>query len=193
MARKTTIAERDGIYFITFTCLHWLPLFEHTNSYHLVYKWFDHLKSKGHFIVGYAIMPNHLHVLIAFKKAQQSINTIVSNGKRFMAYELVKALTAQKEYALLQQLSLGVSASDKKRGKLHQVFAPSFDCKECRKDFFIEQKLAYMHRNPCTGKWNLAASPEQYAHSSASFYLTGKGGVYEVMNYKALEDIDLTS
>jgi hypothetical protein len=138
-------------------------------------------------------MPNHLHVLIALKRAQQSINTIVNNGKRFMAYELVKNLTAQKEHALLQQLSLAVNASDRKRGKLHQVFAPSFDCKECRKDSFIEQKLAYMHCNPCIGKWNLAASPEQYVHSSAGFYLMGNSGIYAVMNYKALEDIDLTS
>jgi REP element-mobilizing transposase RayT len=35
-----------------------------TNSYDAVYKWFDYLKSKEHFIRGYVVMPNHLHVLI---------------------------------------------------------------------------------------------------------------------------------
>jgi len=40
--------------------------FKITNGYDAVYSWFDHLKSKGHYITGYVIMPNHLHVLIAF-------------------------------------------------------------------------------------------------------------------------------
>jgi len=137
-------------------------------------------------------MPNHLHILIAFKNATQPINTIISNGKRFMAYELIKRLTQQGETALLQQLAQAVTTSDRKRGKLHQVFQPSFDCKECRSDAFVEQKLTYIHHNPCRGKWQLAPCPEDYLHSSACFYLTGVAGVYEVINYKVLEDIDLT-
>ena len=36
------------------------------------------------------IMPNHLQALIAFRNTGQLINTIVRNGKRFMAYEIVK-------------------------------------------------------------------------------------------------------
>jgi REP element-mobilizing transposase RayT len=89
MAVKTSINNAAGIYFITFTCQHWLPLFEITKSYDTVYKWFDYLKTKGHHVRGFVIMPNHLHVLIDFSSAK-SINTIVSNGKRFMAYTIVE-------------------------------------------------------------------------------------------------------
>jgi hypothetical protein len=49
-----------------------------------------------------------------------------------------------------------------------------------------------MHNNPCTGVWNLAVSPIEYRHSSAVFYCSGKRGVYEVINYMELEDINLT-
>jgi hypothetical protein len=56
----------------------------------------------------------------------------------------------------------------------------------------MEQKLSYMHNNPCSGIWNLAISPVEYHHSSAKFYATGKQGVYEVTNYTALNDINLT-
>ncbi len=90
-------------------------------------------------------------------------------------------------------LSDAVSDSDRKRGKLHQLFEPSFDAKECRTRKFIEQKLSYMHNNPCTGVWNLSTSPVDYLHSSGIFYQTVKQGVYEVSSYKDLEDIDLTS
>ncbi|MEO6869034.1 MAG: hypothetical protein ABI168_05275, partial [Ginsengibacter sp.] len=74
---------------------------------------------------------------------------------------------------LLYELKKGVSPSDQKRGKLHQVFEPSFDIKECFSEHFIRQKLNYIHYNPCTGKWQLANCPEDYIHSSALFYSTG--------------------
>lgn len=73
MSVRKQISEVNGVYFITFTCVRWLPLFEITNGYDAVYKWFDYLKQKGHYIIGYVIMPNHLHALIAFSKTDQSI------------------------------------------------------------------------------------------------------------------------
>jgi REP element-mobilizing transposase RayT len=91
MSVRQQVHQRDGILFITFTCQGWLHLFELTNGYDLVYKWFDYLKSKGHFVCGYVIMPNHIHVLLGIRVSEQPINTIVSNGKRFMAYELKEA------------------------------------------------------------------------------------------------------
>ena len=76
-------------------------------------------------------MPNHIHMLIAFKNTGQSINAIVGNGKRFMAYDLVELLQTQQQTALLMRLISMVNATDKQRNKLHQVFEPSFDRKAC--------------------------------------------------------------
>ena len=79
-----------------------------------------------------------------------------------------------------------------KRGKLHEVFQPSFDWKECRSARFINQKLNYMYDNPCRGKWNLAGSRVEYVHSSCGFYLTGEQGIYPVDPIGMVMDIDLT-
>ena len=111
-----------GIWFINFTCFQRKPLFQLTNAYDAIYKWFDYLTEKRAAIIGYVIMPNHLHVLIGFRCADKSINKIVSNGKRFMAYEIIKRLQEQNQTDILNQLSHAVTASDQKRGKLHQVF-----------------------------------------------------------------------
>jgi len=193
MSVRREIPEYDGIYFITITCGHWLHLFELSNGYEEVYKWFDHLKSKGHFIVGYVIMPNHIHVIIAFRNTQGvSINSMVGEGKRFMAYGIVRRLKEKKEQEVLVELSALVNATDRKRGKQHEVFEPSFDWKACRSNKFINQKLDYIHSNPCRGIWNLVVEESEYIHSSAKYYETFEQGIYLVTNYTALEDIDLT-
>ena len=80
----------------------------------------------------------------------------------------------------------------RRRGKLHEVFEDSFDNKECFTKKFILQKLDYIHWNPCTGKWNLAACPEDYAHSSARFYYKGLQGIFAVDNIMQMMDIDLS-
>jgi len=192
MPVKRKIIEPDGVFFITITCHQWLPLIEMTNGYDIVYNWFDHLKSKGHYINGYVIMPNHLHALIAFRNTGQSINTIVGNGKRFMAYEIIKRLERQNESELLHRLNLSVEAKDRERNKKHEIWEDSFDWKECRTHKFMKQKLDYMHDNPCRGKWNLVSDVTEYAHSSAKFYLCGEQGVYPVTSYLELDDINLT-
>jgi REP element-mobilizing transposase RayT len=193
MAVRRRIPEFDGIYFITITCIRWLRLFEQADGYTTVYRWFDFLKGKGHYIAGYVIMPNHLHALIAFSNTGgASINSIISNGKRFMAYELVKMLKEKESFTTLDKMKSLVLEKDKAKGQQHRVFEPSFDWKECYTNKFLEQKLNYIHLNPCRGAWRLAVNPEDYAHSSARFYICYQQGVYPVMSYTELEDVDLT-
>ena len=191
MSVRRNIIETDGIFFITITCFNWLPLLEITYAYDAVYKWFNYLKEKGHYIPGYVIMPNHFHFLVAFSKTDKNINKIIGNGKRFFAYEIIKRLKEANNISILKQLAEAVEETDRKRGKLHEVFEDSFDIKECLTEKFIKQKLNYIHNNPCTGKWMLADCPENYLHSSATFYSTGKQQMFPVTHIQELMDIDL--
>ncbi len=117
MPVKRTIPYSSGLLFITFTCHQWLPLIDIVNGYDIVYHWFDHLKNKGHFINGDIIMPNHVYALIGFVNTNQGINTIVGNGKRFMAYEIIHRLQQKGERELLQRLSNGIETKRKQNGK----------------------------------------------------------------------------
>src|SRR5678815_3775154 len=132
-----TIPYVDGTFFITFTCYNWLPLIDKTDGYDIVYKWFDHLKSKRHKINGFVIMPNHIHALISFVATQQSINTIIGNGKRFMAYEIINRLKARGEKDLLLTLQSNIEVKRRINKKLHDVWKLSFDWKYCDSLSFI--------------------------------------------------------
>ena len=68
-----TIVTSKGVYFITFTCYNWLPLFDTAVAYDDVYKFFEAIKRDGNDIVGYVIMPNHLHFLINYKKVKKYV------------------------------------------------------------------------------------------------------------------------
>lgn len=189
MSIRTKIEATHGVFFITFTCARWLPLFELIDGYSAVYKWFNYLKGQGHYIVSYVIMPSHVHSLIAFRKGRTSINTIIGYGKRFMAYEMVKKLQAQDKKEILEKLSGWVNKTERLQNKKHEVYEPSFDRKECFSIPFIKQKAHYIHSNPC--KAGIVNLPERYLHSSAKYYYTGEQGIYPVITYMELQDIDL--
>lgn len=71
-------------------------------------------------------MPNHVHALISFIDTKQSINTIVGNGKRFMAYEIIARLEKNNELTLLQNLADNVEDTRKANKKQHEVWETSF-------------------------------------------------------------------
>lgn len=178
-----TVITRPGIYFVTFTSYKWLHLIERTKAYDEVYKFLDILNKSGHSVLGYVIMPNHVHLLLYFEKKDKSLNTVIGNGKRFIGYEIIKRLKSQKEDLLLAMLSDGVDPAERKRNKQHEIWQGTFDVKECRTEAFILQKLNYMHFNPCTEYWKLSEKPHDYEHSSAAFYNFGKQGKVAVKDY----------
>jgi REP element-mobilizing transposase RayT len=155
-------------------------------AYDFVYKWFDLLKEKGCYTIAFVIMPNHLHNILYFPKAGFNLNKIISNGKRFLAYDIIDRLQTAGNTRLLDRLSAGVSARERKKGQLHKVFTPSFDAKGLYSEKFFNQKLRYIHLNPVRGKWRLVEDYRIYEHSSASFYELGIVKAYAPFDFRLL-------
>ena len=55
-------------------------------------------------VVAYVVMPNHLHVILHFHNESCNLNTIVANGKRFIAYEIINRLEQTGNTELLNRL-----------------------------------------------------------------------------------------
>lgn len=184
MSIKETQPEDLQTYFCTSTCLKWLHLFQKTNSFDEVYKWFNILTERGNKIEGFVIMPNHLHLLLFINKGE-NVNKLIANGKRFLAYEIVNRLEFSQETGILSHLASAVNAKERQRNKKHRVFERSSDIKACHTEKFLLQKLNYIHNNPVSGKWKLAATAEEYFHSSAAFYAFNKQHPFvDIIHYK---------
>ncbi len=200
MSVRTQHGNEPTLYYITYTCYNWLHLFSIANAYDLIYKWFDYLKDSAQIkVTAYVIMPNHVHVILFFPAENYNLNTIISNAKRFMAYEIVNRLKQLNENNILQQLegSLSerekkkgqegsLSEREKKKGQLHKVFKDSFDAKPIYTRQFLLQKIQYIHLNPVRGKWKLVNDWREYEHSSASFYELNKIMHYQPLHYDEL-------
>lgn len=173
----------DGaIFFCTFTCYRWLPLIEQTACHDHIYTWMHLAHNKGFRILGYVIMPNHVHLLIHAPEGA-GINALLGNAKRFLAYEIVTRLKAADRSGTLLRLRTAVRKGDAARGQLHRVFETSSDIRECLDRRMLEQKLDYIHANPVSGKWSLAENAIDYPHSSMGFYLQGDTGPAPLTHY----------
>ncbi len=97
MSIRAKHSNESSLYYITFTCFNWLPLFQQTDSFDAVYKWFNYLKEKKNTqVTAYVIMPNHIHCILFFPNTDFCLNTIISNAKRFMAYDYKKIAENQE-------------------------------------------------------------------------------------------------
>jgi hypothetical protein len=131
-------------------------------------------------------MPNHFHAIIHLSDAKQGLNKIIANGKRFMAYEIIQRLEKQGVHNILEQLARGVNNTNRSKGQKHRVFETSFDAKYLESEWFIAQKLDYIHHNPVSGKWQLVKDFTEYEHSSASFYETGRILHFKPRDYREI-------
>jgi REP element-mobilizing transposase RayT len=129
-------------------------------------RWFEYLSKSDAYLLVYVIMPNHFHGLIYLTdKCNSSLNLLVGNGKRFLAYEIVKRLKESAQEDVLKHLSARVREKEKAKRKQREVFRLSFDAKKCFNRAMVEQKLDYIHRNPVSGKWNLAEDWRNHEYS----------------------------
>jgi REP element-mobilizing transposase RayT len=192
MAVKTSHNTFDRTWFVTFTCYKWIPIFELTDSYDLVYNWLSLLKRKGLAeTLAFVIMPNHVHLLVHLISENRHLNPMIGNAKRFMAYEIIKRLKEKGLSKLLHTLAEACSEKEKAKGQRHKVFEPSFDAKPIYTDDFFYQKLSYIHSNPVTGKWNLCSDFTVYPHSSAAFYeMNMKHPSIDIRDFRMVEERD---
>ena len=131
-------------------------------------------------------MPNHCHLILYLRDENHNLNKIIGNGKRFLAYEIIRRLKLHGKNKMLNTLTTHVSRQERNKGQKHKVFEKSFDAKPVYSDKFLNQKLDYIHYNPVKGKWNLVEHYLEYEHSSASYYETGSYFHFQPRHYNEI-------
>jgi putative transposase len=148
------------LHFITFSCYRRLPLLGTPGARDTFVQVLDHTRNRfGFRLVGYVVMPEHVHLLIS-EPALGTPSTVLQKLKQ----DVSRKLRAE---------------SDRSDSRLPQFWQRRFY------DFNVwtlkkkTEKLGYMHMNPV--KRGLVTHPRDWPWSSYSFY-EGRGGILIVID-----------
>jgi REP-associated tyrosine transposase len=157
------------LHFITCSCYRRLPFLGSARARDRFLAILEQTRQRYRFvIVGYVVMPEHIHLLVA----EPEVGT-PSTVMQVLKQRTARALLPNKKREDPRQRDLFGDASP--RRAFWQARFYDFNVWTIRKRV---EKLRYMHRNPV--KRGLVESPEQWRWSSYRFYLLGETGPVRV-------------
>ncbi|MDZ7798159.1 MAG: transposase [Patescibacteria group bacterium] len=186
MSLKTINIENHA-YFVTSKVYYNLEIFVYNKFCQMLINNFKfYRKAKNFKLLGYVIMPNHLHTII-WPQGKNSISDIMRDFKEFTAKQIIKSLNHREALAPRPELSkyiartgLGTGSSPSKILKCFKKGAKNINNQNYKvwqsrnwienifSIKFLKQKLNYIHNNPVRAK--LVKKPEDYKYSSFKNY-----------------------
>jgi putative transposase len=163
--RKRPEIEGRALVFVTTSVTSWLPVFRNETAAHAV---LEQLGETAQFfdvsIVGYVLMPSHLHALLGFSEIERL--------SRFM--QSFKSLSSRR----IEKLNLGSTFKNLRVRGRFRLWRPRFDDLVIHSDELFRVKLEYLHNNPV--KAGLARRAIDWHYSSAKDWLGDADGLLEI-------------
>lgn len=129
-------------------------------------------KEKGLIIYAWCLMPSHLHMIVSAEEGK-NLSDIIRDFKKFTSKNIIstiKEINESREW-LLDKSSFAAKINTK--NKDYKFWQDGFHPISLETNYFIEQKLDYVHQNPVVA--GIVAEPEHYLYSSAINYAGGLG------------------
>jgi putative transposase len=146
------IVGRGDLHFVTFSCYQRRTLLDSAAARNLTIEVLGEIRAEfGFGLVGYVVMPSHLHMLI-------------SECGGFGSFEAIQELKRR----VSARMRSGAEEGTHRRFWLRRYY--DFNVYSRAK---MREKLFYMHGNPVNGK--LVSHPGDWPWSSWSFYYRGSG------------------
>ena len=151
---------RGHLHFITFTCYRRLPLLRSVRARNVFVQILDEVRDRyGFSLVGYVVMPEHIHLLIS-EPVKGTPSTVIQVLKQRVSRRL-----RRKRRAPAGQQSLVFACGDESLPRFWQRRFYDFNVWTRKKKI---EKLNYMHMNPV--KRGLVRHPKDWPWSSYAFY-----------------------
>jgi len=154
-----------NLYFFTATINQWIPLLKDDSFKTIITDSLSFLVKNGRVkVYAFVIMTNHIH-LIWLINENHNLSDVQRDFLKFTAQQFRFRLIDSGKTEYLEKFN--VDKSDRQ-----YLFWQSRPLSvELWSDKVIDQKMDYIHNNPCQEKEELTDLPENYKYSSASFYI----------------------
>ena len=165
-------------FFVTTTCYKWYLALASDQCKKIVCTSIDFLnaKYKSH-VLGYVIMPNHIHLILFFPETNQ-LSDWMRDLKKFTAVRIRQEIERMGQTSFSERLRV----PDKKQ--VFKVWEDRFDDVILNNSRILKVKLDYIHYNPLQEHWKLAVTPEDYEFSSARYYESARQGPCQVTDFR---------
>jgi putative transposase len=168
MAYAYRIHDQQGVYFVTCTVTQWVDVFSRKEYADIVVDSLRYCQAnKGLQILGWVIMTNHMHMIVACKEGFE-LSDVLRDFKKYTATQIVSAIENNKHESRSSWLLWLL----KKDGNI-AFWQPDNHAKEIHSSEFFKQKLEYIHSNPVRSK--IVDREETYIYSSTRDYYGSKG------------------
>ena len=158
--RKRLKISGPAIVFITTTIFEWKPVLTKTNVILIIITELQNIQSLFQLsVISYVIMPNHIHLVLGFKKIEVLSKCIQG----------FKSVTSRRVKKLVLPELLGND---------YRLWKPRFDDLIVHTEKQLKIKMDYIHSNPV--KAGLVHKAEDWLYSSAADWLTSKQGLIKI-------------
>jgi len=162
---------RGDLHFVTFSCYRRRPLLGTRRARDRFVTILDQVRSRfGFRLIGYVVMPEHVHLLISEPKMANPSKVL-----QVLKQKVSRALGRQGTKSSSEHLSLELVGSGAPGLHFWQRRLYDFNVWSSGK---VREKLEYMHANPVKRK--LVEHPQDWPWSSWSHYENGKEGLIAI-------------
>ena len=169
MSTKYKAITTEDAYFITITVVGWIDVFTRLNQKTLLIEALRHCQQKkGLEIYAYCIMSSHMHLLC---KATDGfiLSDVMRDFKKFTAKKIIQTIVDEPESRREWMLDyFKKSCKHLKREQQYKVWQDGYHAEIVETNWFIKQKINYIHNNPVKDK--IVVHREDYYYSSARNY-----------------------
>jgi putative transposase len=175
--RWRPVFEPSLLYFVTTSAASRDHLFRMESTRRLIADSLDCMRLRRRIkLFAFVVMPNHVHVIVQCN-ADDPLSDVMRDFKKHTAGRLVLYHAARRDHRELARFRVAVQRTGRQR---RRIWEDGYLAKAVWSPAFLQQKLDYVHYNPCQSHWNLAPAPQDYVWSSARFYYLDEPAVIPV-------------
>lgn len=175
--------DPENLYFVTTTTTGRAHIFQRDVIKRIIVDSFRYLRrNKIMKLYAFVILPNHIHYIGMFHGAR-SLSEVMRDFKKHTARQIIRQLQVEKDQRMLVVM---LKAAQNIHGQDYKVWERGYDARDIFSREFLQQKLDYLHHNPCQEQWRLVEKPETYIWSSARFYLLDQPAIIDVDDVREL-------
>ena len=159
-------------YFVTWTVVEWLPLFDHAPYRKIVLDALNYLRTnKNTQLNAFVVMPTHLHAIL-WPELGVSLSDVTRDFKRFTSRELSREANQQRATEFIEVFKKARNENRAQDVSIYQVWQEESHPEAIFTETFARQKMDYIHMNPVRA--GLVEVATDWSYSSAKAYILGE-------------------